>query len=446
MYQLKLSCRVITPLFMAGADGRTPELRPSEIKGMMRWWWRAIKAEDDLEKLRREEAKIFGGTGRDEGKSKVWIRINNKKLNIGSNLKKEYQLNWKFDRDQNTLEGPHRGIGYLLYSTLLPGKERAYIKSDSEFDIVIGAYDNEMLGQGLASLWCAIFLGGFGSRSRRGGGNIKVIQNHTNCANLSFVVKGENSKEVAEWIKQNFNKALRFINPNGIGKFTFSYSNLSFSRFIISKEGKNSWIEALNEIGEIYLSFRLKNRDKLLPTGVFGLPVIHRKGRVLSKFANEEFNRRSSPLIFKVIESESKYYWMVLRLFGEFLPEGGVLYFKDKDNNTKTQKPDYSLIDDFWNELRQKGYECILNTPDELKELVEKIKNQLNPKKIIFYGSRARGDAYRKSDIDIVVETDISIENLTIINNADIVSLNKVSGELKEKIQREGVLLYERKG
>jgi len=51
---LKLKCRLITPMFMAGADGRTPELRPSEFKGMMRWWWRAIKAEDDIERIKKE--------------------------------------------------------------------------------------------------------------------------------------------------------------------------------------------------------------------------------------------------------------------------------------------------------------------------------------------------------------------------------------------------------
>ncbi|MDW8109975.1 MAG: type III-B CRISPR module RAMP protein Cmr1, partial [Candidatus Kryptonium sp.] len=49
MHEITLSCSVITPMFMAGADGRTPEIRPSEFKGMMRWWWRAIKAEDDID-------------------------------------------------------------------------------------------------------------------------------------------------------------------------------------------------------------------------------------------------------------------------------------------------------------------------------------------------------------------------------------------------------------
>ncbi len=75
MKETTLSCEIITPMFMAGADGKIPELRPSEFKGMMRFWWRAVKAEDDIEKLKKEEAKIFGGTGEGEGKSKVKIEL-----------------------------------------------------------------------------------------------------------------------------------------------------------------------------------------------------------------------------------------------------------------------------------------------------------------------------------------------------------------------------------
>ena len=54
VHSVIFKCRVVTPMFMAGADNETPELRPSEFKGMMRFWWRAIKAEDNIEKLKQE--------------------------------------------------------------------------------------------------------------------------------------------------------------------------------------------------------------------------------------------------------------------------------------------------------------------------------------------------------------------------------------------------------
>ena len=49
----EITLKVITPMFMLGADNRTPELRPSEFKGMMRFWWRAIKASNDISNLRK---------------------------------------------------------------------------------------------------------------------------------------------------------------------------------------------------------------------------------------------------------------------------------------------------------------------------------------------------------------------------------------------------------
>lgn len=63
MPELRLRCRLITPMFMAGADGKTPELRPSEIKGMMRWWWRAIKAENNIDKFEKRRSRNLWGDG-----------------------------------------------------------------------------------------------------------------------------------------------------------------------------------------------------------------------------------------------------------------------------------------------------------------------------------------------------------------------------------------------
>ena len=101
--ELKLKCKTITPMFMAGADGKTPELRSSEFKGMMRWWWRAIKADDDIGKLRKEEAEIFGGTGEGEGKSKVRVIVKPGSIDIGNDVREVIN------------DDP--GLKYLYYST-----------------------------------------------------------------------------------------------------------------------------------------------------------------------------------------------------------------------------------------------------------------------------------------------------------------------------------------
>ena len=443
MYRLNLKCKLITPMFMAGANGRTPELRASEFKGMMRWWWRAIRALDDINKLSKEESNIFGGSGDGEGKSKVKIRVlyNLDCGKVGRNLKNDYRLEWSFDQKEKTLVGRHAGIGYLLYSTILPRSERGFLKDGFEFEILLESFDKVAFDNAVASLWAAIYLGGFGTRARRGGGNISVEEaKGDSTGNFLWKLDKNNPSDIAQWLIDNFKEVLNFI--NGAPKpqnFASSYSNLSFSRFIISNESYSTREEALSKIGEIYKNFRDEHRGDIFDVGVFGLPVSHRSENSVLK--SMSYSRRSSPIIIKVIASSEKFYWFVLRLYGEFLPNNEVLKFKDK-----TQKADYRLIDEFWNRLKSVGNEYILMSPQILEGIKEKIINSLNPSKILIFGSRARGDAHKNSDIDLAVETDSSIDGLEIGAPCDIVSLKKANDKLKSRIEREGVLIYEREG
>lgn len=433
MYKLTLKCRVITPMFMTGADGRTPELRPSEFKGMMRWWWRAIRAENDIKKLKEDEAKIFGGTGEGEEKSKVQLRIRGvSSLQAGNNLRNDYHLKWHYDRNTNSLDGENAGIGYLLYSTVLPNRERDYIKDGYEFELTLISVDEEAFKKACASLWLAMYLGGFGTRARRGGGNIEVTEVKDNKT-FELEFQCNDSKNLPNWLRENVKKVSEIINGTTQAKsFCFNYTNLSFSRFILAKQDKKNWIEALSEVGKIYMDFRNKHRKDIFDVGVFGLPVVYGKNQLVSK----GHQRRASPLIIKVLHCKSNYYWMVLRMAGEFLPESDVLKF-----NNKSQKPAYRLIEEFWQELKESGTEYILTKPEILDKIVNQIKAQLKPRKVIFFGSRARGDAHKKSDIDIAVETDIPLERGNLQFPVDIVNLKKASESLRKKIELEGIYL-----
>jgi CRISPR-associated protein Cmr1 len=432
-------------MFMAGADGKTPELRPSEFKGMMRFWWRAIRADDNIEELRKDEAKIFGSSGEEQGKSKVIIKVYPQPSNqfLGTNLKEDFGLQWRYNRNINSLEGRDAGIGYLLYSTVLLHQEKKYIKANFQFNIELSSYYEESFKNALASLWTAIYLGGFGTRARRGAGNIIVEAIDGSANELDFVPKGNTPNEVFEWLTSNLKQCFLIINNNGNPKnFCTKYSNLSFSRIIISKRSFTDWKEALNDIGKIYSEFRTNHRNKIFDTAVFGLPVVHRNRGVTVKGikGREEFSRRSSPIIFKIIKSGEYYFWCVIRLSGEFLEEGAVI--KAHGN----QKPDYKLIDEFWNKLENKGNEFVLSQPKILNDIIQKIKTVCNPDKIILFGSRARGDAHKNADIDIAIENPKNpISNIDISVPLDIVDLTKANSSLKEKVRHEGVTIYERK-
>lgn len=77
MGKIVFECETITPMFMYGADGTTPELRPASIKGVMRFWWRAIHGNLSLDELKRQEGEIFGSTDK---RSSFSIKIRHHKF------------------------------------------------------------------------------------------------------------------------------------------------------------------------------------------------------------------------------------------------------------------------------------------------------------------------------------------------------------------------------
>ena len=146
MEAIIFQCQTLTPMFLTGADGTTPELRAPSIKGALRFWWRAMNGHLSLENLRNTEGVLFGNT---ERRSPFSMRI----------LEKE----------------PLR----IKLEIVLPHKERSFSKQaiqvGQKFDIVFYCQNEATakLINHLFPLCCA--LGGFGGRSRRGFGGFKIV-------------------------------------------------------------------------------------------------------------------------------------------------------------------------------------------------------------------------------------------------------------------------------
>lgn len=430
----------ITPMFLSGADQGKAELRAASIKGLMRYWWRAVCAQDDIEQLRNDEARLFGSSNEKIGGSKFSIRVTQPDNNPLLDLKSEIA-----DRNGHIQQ---TGIGYLLYSTFMrKTSKRPYFQAGSSFRITIASRHKEQLSKAAASFWTLVFFGGIGSRARRGAGNIVVTEVEDKHgllgdSGLDFMPKGGNMQEIAGWVADNFSSVKRILTDDRTG-FASKYSNLSICRCIIGSANFSTWKEALNEAGTIFKKFRDKNKGRFFDSGAFGLPIIHRSSHtaVKGRIENSAINRRSSPLVFKIIRVNDQYFWMVLRLAGEFLPEGGVI-----SANRESSKPDYGIIDEFWAEIKEKGKEYMFSMPQMLKDMIEKIKNEVDPKKIILFGSKAMGDFHRRSDTDIAIDTEKPLANLSLLGAADIVNFREADKKLKEKIEKEGVVIYERTG
>ena len=85
-------------------------------------------------------------------------------------------------------------------------------------------------------------------------------------------------------------------------------------------------------------------------------------------------------------------------------------------------------------------------------EEIKRIAEAYGVKKVILFGSRARGDYQRASDIDLAVEggriTDFILDvkdTTSTLLDFDIVDLKKTEqGAFLDSIKKEGVILYEK--
>jgi len=159
--KLEANFRIVTPLFMGGADPTIPELRVPGIKGALRFWWRALaygNNSGNLKEIKELEGQIFGSTK--HGQSRALMEISQGKLEANGN---------QFFRGC-------QGLMYLGYGPIVKGVlVRKYIEPpiDAALCIFIKTIKNnafsdfEVVDQISAALMAMGLFGGLGSRSRR---------------------------------------------------------------------------------------------------------------------------------------------------------------------------------------------------------------------------------------------------------------------------------------
>lgn len=153
MNKLELTLETVTPMFLRGADGSTPELRPPAFRGVMRYWLRAalggVIGDNTSDKLREFETKVFGNT---ESGSPIVVRLHGE-MKAGTSLAL-----------------PHKVGGQAV--------PRNAFQPDQSFVLILQAtssIDEIVWQSACASLSLALLLGGVGLRSRRGGGSLRVV-------------------------------------------------------------------------------------------------------------------------------------------------------------------------------------------------------------------------------------------------------------------------------
>jgi predicted nucleotidyltransferase len=87
--------------------------------------------------------------------------------------------------------------------------------------------------------------------------------------------------------------------------------------------------------------------------------------------------------------------------------------------------------------------------------VVDAILKRLTPKRIILFGSRARGEAAERSDVDVAIDDEqlttamlaqirADVEELPTLLHIDIVGLNGIGKIFHRRILKEGKILHER--
>lgn len=187
--------RVSTPLFCAGSDNADVRVRPASVRGVLRWWWRATRYATfvgtdaaasrargpdtgaHLDRLQREEERLFGASGDGTGRGRVSLRV--APLADGATRSKETTLR----AERGELGPGARYLGYGLVGAF--GRNAGQLlRACRVFDAPEPAFRLDLLCRDLAedeigSLELALsalgLLGGLGARSRRGWGSTALL-------------------------------------------------------------------------------------------------------------------------------------------------------------------------------------------------------------------------------------------------------------------------------
>lgn len=187
---ITFDCKTVTPLLMSGARKEIPELRPPSIKGMMRFWWRAMNGHQTLPDLKHEEALIFGSCGNNG--ERCPFSLQTKYLGQPASRQKiEFQ----------SRVGNFSGFN-----------------GNEPFTITMRGYAEPTEAEN--TLKVAIRLGGLGKRSRRGYGAVQICKIQKNDAvneslplSLESICLELNSVVTGGFVVDNVNNKI-LPNPN----------------------------------------------------------------------------------------------------------------------------------------------------------------------------------------------------------------------------------------
>jgi len=277
MHTITFECETITPMFMAGADGKTPELRAPSIKGALRFWWRALNGHLKLEELKKREGEIFGTADEEVGRSKIIVLCKTKVIKRDTSSDRLVAHKGQ----PSTSTSMARSTGFTVILKLVKSIE--FVGKNYTFD-----------KEKLKALFEIVsFLGGFGRRSRRANGQF-------------FIKSCDGLKTTSYTFDNSFVKKLNLlavgINPFSISKNIISSrrGRLDFSHILSIEKlesSKNYNAEILRKTIS-QATHDTKEQD----------PIKYRK------YVGNSSPRLASPIVFGINKDANSLYVVVTKL------------------------------------------------------------------------------------------------------------------------------------
>ena len=334
---LRARYEVVTPCFCSGADQRTAEVRLPSIKGVLRFWWRALAWSTyggEPSRIQEEEAALFGSAG--TGQSLVLLRL--RSAAPPDTLDAGKILPGPGPKARTVGEGA-RYLGYGLmqpFSTTSNEKQAGKLERGCllpPFNINLELYCRRAVSDTQADLLRRALIalgifGGMGSRSRNGYGSL-------NLRELTF-------DDQPMWRAPTSAAALceaidEVVSPSSVDRLP-PYSTFTADTRWLLLTGRQEPLQLLDDLGSALKgwmtpdteSLQRDNRSRSQETGLhrapFGLPRHYGGGQIKPHRSGPgptASDRRAGPLFLHIHTfPESDPVAVLTFLPTKFLPDG----------------------------------------------------------------------------------------------------------------------------
>lgn len=299
MNSVTFTCEVVTPMFLAGANGQTAELRPYSIKGAMRFWWRAMhghlpiddKKDDDgniIEKgLRTQEAEIYGGGGDKAQRSKINITVSHshfqgkpKELpNVSVSMPSPVANNENRTIDTDLLKYLSYGVTNREYYEIKYNFEVKFTYCDAQISL-----DEHIL----KPFFLMSLFGGLGAKSRNGFGSFKI----TECSDKNVKIF-DNPKEFL----QDLSSGRSFGPPCSFTAFS------NKTKLFKTAKAEKSWLKSFEVLGKAYAveKRKLEYAHNFYKRAYIATPIMQSRQKSWHK------ERHAKQYFLSVTKNEDKY-------------------------------------------------------------------------------------------------------------------------------------------